>query len=112
MRESNIYHKFNGYYQKRTSSRVYEELKNPFQFNYYDDKLKSEIKNIFPSFEYKASSTYLVTQDKRASNIVEQDRIIIDEDLSNVVSIEKSEIARLGGNSRSNRKYTYLIEVS
>ncbi len=109
MRESNEYNKNYGYYIKAIDSRTNEVLQRPLYFNYYDNKIRTETKSMFPGFEYKASGTYIITQ--QPNSLENQDTVYIEDDKYIVTAITPYEIHELAGNSRKNRKKTYLIEL-
>lgn len=109
MRESNNYHKYYGEYVKTTNSRSNEILRRPLYFDYYDDKIRTEIKTMFSGFEYKGSATYIITQ--QSNDLENQDTMYIEDDKYLVTAITPYEIQVLSGNSRKDRKKTYLIEL-
>ena len=111
LRTSNKYQKFHGTFKKRLTARTYADLEQPFRFNYVDDQIRTEVKNMFPGFEFKGSSTRVITQDNRVTELVAKDRVIIDENEYGVTSITPSEVHLLGGQRFKNRKKTYLIEL-
>jgi hypothetical protein len=111
LRTSNKYHKFFGEYQVRTDRTTYEDLKRPFKFNYVDDEIRKEVKNLFPAFEFTGTSTVLITQDVRAKDITPKCRVWLDGAKWSVSGVPEREVHLLGGQRFKNRKKTYLIEL-
>lgn len=66
---------------------------------------------MFPGFEFKGSSTRLLTQDKRVVDLDNKDKVVIDTNEYVVSAVTPSEVHLLGGQRFKNRKKTYLIEL-
>jgi len=110
MREGNAYHKFHGYGQKRIDSKSFENLRVKIEFNYYNDSgVTSEVKNMFKGLEFVASSTVIITEDKKGFE--EEDRLWIDDSAGLISKIHTAEKQKLKGQRFANRKKVYVIEI-
>jgi len=109
MRESNAYHKYEGEGQK-AKGNGFETLKFPISFNYYDELGSSDVaRSMFKGFEFKASSTKLITEDKRGLTV--NDRLIIEDNPSIINAVHSAEKQSMGGQRWKTRKKIYVIEL-
>jgi len=108
MRESNTYHKFIGYGQKK-SGNIFETLKFPIWFDYYTQGSTNESANMFKGLHFDAGSATLITHNIRG--LVVNDRIFIDESPSLITKINTIEKQKLAGQRWLQRKKIYIIEL-
>jgi len=109
MRESNAYHKYNGEGQK-ADGELFETLKFPVTFNYYDELGSSDVaRSMFKGFEFKASSTKLITENIQGLTV--NDRLWIDDNPSLINAVHSAEKQTMGGQRWKIRKKIYVIEL-
>ena len=112
MRYSNPYHKEICQYEKYVDDESWTEVLIEFEADYFGDEVKKATANMFKGFEFNATSTYLITMDKRASNIVPtQDRVYVEDEPSIVNAITIGVVHKLGKTRYNLRKKVYLIEL-
>jgi hypothetical protein len=117
LRTSNKYHKFFGEFQLPVDAYSFEALKHPFKFMYVNDEIRTEVKNLFPAYEFAGGSGTLITQDNKVTLMLDdtgkakQCKVTIDGGESIVSAITPQEVHLLGGQRFKNRKKTYLIEL-
>ena len=108
MRESNAYHKFMGYGQK-ASGTGFETLQFPIWFNYYEKGQTQQASNMFKGLVFEASSSLLITEDKKG--LVSNDRIYIEGSPALITKIHTTEKQTLSGGRWKTRKKIYIIEL-
>lgn len=109
MRESNKYHKFIGYGQRK-SGNGFETLKYKFYFDYYEGDIVKETAFMFKGLVFEAETSWIITQ--KLPNLSSNDRIYIDDSPSLIKKIHVAENHTLGGQRFKNRKKTYVIELT
>ena len=75
IRTSNRYHKYTGFIQRRNATG-YDDLQEPFRFNYLSDSIVDTSSNMFKTFMYTSQGTKLITE--QYTGVAVNDRIIID----------------------------------
>lgn len=108
IRTSNRYHKYTGFIQRRNATG-YDDLQEPFRFNYLSDSLVDTSSNMFKTFLYTSQGTKLITEQN--TGVVVNDRITIDGNAGLVTNIISTEVQSLAGQRFANRRKIYLIEV-
>ena len=108
IRQSNRYHKFTGNIQRRNATG-YDDLLEPFRFNYLSDSIVDTSANMFKTFLYTSQGTKLVTE--QYTGVVVNDRVTIDGNAGLVTKIMTTELNNLAGQRFSGRRKLYLIEV-
>ena len=108
IRTSNRFHKYTGYIQRRNATG-YNDLLEPFRFNYLSDSIIDTSSNMFKTFLYTSQGTKLITEQN--TGVVVNDRVIVDGNAGLVTNIMTTEVQGLAGQRFSNRRKIYLYEV-
>jgi hypothetical protein len=112
MREINRYHDEPVQYEKADGKNAWTGLLIPFEASFYGDELRKATQNLFKGFEFTATATYLITEDKRAKEIEPTlDRVYVEDEPSIVSAITSQVIHKLGKRRDKERKKVYLIEL-
>jgi hypothetical protein len=111
MRYSNPYHSEPVEYAEQLSKSEWSNIKIPFEADYFGDELRKASQNLFKGFEFTATATYLITMDKRASNIEVGYRVYVEDEASIVNKITSQVVHKLGKRRDKERKKVYLIEL-
>jgi len=107
MRYANKYHKFSGEVQKKVvDSLEFETLKEPIQFNYFN-QIKSQSFPLFKGYNVHSSNTTLITQNIGVLEI--DDKVWIDGSASICVALPFDYEKTLSGNRFNTNNKTYLI---
>jgi hypothetical protein len=112
MRESNRYHKEIVQYEKADGKNAWDGILVEFEASFFGDELRKASQNLFKGFEFTATATYLITEDKRAKNIeATLDRVYVEDEPSIVNAITSQVVHKLGKRRDTERKKVYLIEL-
>jgi len=112
MRESNQYHKEIVQYEKADGTTGWSGIKIPFEADFYGDEVRKASQNLFKGFEFTATATYLITEDKIAANIEPTlDRVYVENEASICNRITSQIVHKLGKGRDKQRKRVYLIEL-